>query len=385
VHEEQHPVSKPSDGKPKRGSALKGAALVIVATCVALALVESVLRIFGMYRPEAYPPPPRRPDLFVSDSTIGYHLWPSTRTCMRYPSDTHRMVTLISNSDGLASSRELGEPDPRPRVLVIGDSFTMGLGVSEGERYTEVVEELEPRWRVDNMGMPGWGLDLMTRALAALGEKARPDVVVLAVYTEVFARLSPQWLGQGATPFRKYALVDGKLVDGAPYQPSFWSALHLVELARTVQARAGGTQARNRYPLNEALLDRFYDLTKTLNATPVVVFFPGTDDTPQGRERRGFLAAWAEKKGVVYGDFTDAIHTAGVDKTYIPRNTHWNEFGHEVAGRALHHLLATKVLQGRGSEIDARSLPAPPWRQTADYCSDKAVTPEPSARADTQP
>lgn len=334
-------------------------------------LVEAALRIFDAYRPEVYPPPPRRPDLFVSDSTFGYHLWPSSRNCMRYPTNTHNVVAVISNSDGFASSRELGEPDPRPRILVIGDSFTMGMGVNEGSRFTEVLEDLEPRWRVDNMGMPGWGLDLMVRALEALGTKAKPTVVVFAVYTESLARLAPQWVGQGPAPFRKFKLVDGKLVDTPPFKVSFWHRFHLATLLRSVQERAAGNRARNRYPLNEALLNKFLDLTRALNATPVVVFLPGTHDTAQGRERRGFLRAWAEAKGVVYGDLTEVVHREGPEKLYIDDNTHWNELGHRVAGRALRDLLATGVPQPRDAEIDVRALTPPPWPR-GEFCGDRS-------------
>jgi len=360
-----------SDKRSARGSAFKSASLVVLATVIALVLAESALRVFDAYRPPEYPPPARRPDLYVSDSTLGYRLWPLSRNCMRYPPDTHNMVTVISNSDGFASSRNLGEPDPRPRVLVIGDSFTMGLGVNEGSRFTEVIENLEPRWRVDNVGMPGWGLDLMVRALDALGKKAKPSVVVFAVYTESLARLAPEWLGQGPRPFRKFKLVDGTLVDTPPYEPSFMRQFHLTQLWRTVQDRLGGSRARNSYPLNEALLNRFYDLTRELNATPVVVFFPGKDVTAQARERRAFLSTWAASKGVVFADLTEAIHSAGVEKTYIDNNFHWNEYGHDVAGRALHELLATKVMQGKGVDIDTRAIPPAPWRQARlDYCSD---------------
>ncbi|MGQ0643301.1 MAG: SGNH/GDSL hydrolase family protein [Gemmatimonadaceae bacterium] len=359
--------------RSRLAAALKNVALIVLVTVAAIMLVEAGLRVFGMYRPPEYPEKPSRPDLFVGHPKFGYHLWPLSRMCMRYPANTHRLVSVISNSDGFASSRNFGEPDPRPRVLVIGDSFTMGLGVNEGTRYTEVVEDVEPRWRVDNMGIVGWGLDLMVRALEALGEKAKPDVVVFAVYTESLARLSPRWQGQAPTPFRKYKLVDGTLVDTPPFQLSFWHNLHVSELMRTVQERVGGTQVRNQYPLNEALLDRFLELTKQLNATPVVVFFPGTHDTVQGRERRAFLRSWAESKGVVHGDFTDVVHRAGVEKTYIPNNFHWDEYGHEVAGRALHELLATRVLRGKGADIDTRTLPPPPWRQQRyDFCSDRS-------------
>ena len=56
---------------------------------------------------------------------------------------------------------------------------------------------MNARWRVDNMGMTGWGLDLMIRAIEHHGRKADPDVVVLAVYTDDFRRLVPYYAGVG--------------------------------------------------------------------------------------------------------------------------------------------------------------------------------------------
>ncbi|MBA3342862.1 MAG: SGNH/GDSL hydrolase family protein [Gemmatimonadaceae bacterium] len=356
--------------RSKSGSALKSVTVRVLAAVIGLAVAESGLRVFGYHRPPEYPPAPVRPDLYVDDSAFGYHLWPLSRTCMRYPAHTHRMVALISNADGFASSRNLGEPDPRPRVLVIGDSFTMGLGINEGKRYTEVVENLEPRWRVDNMGMTGWGLDLMVRALEALGKKAQPTVVVLAIYTDDLTRLSPRYVGVAGRPYTKFKLVGGKLVDTPPFKLAFWHRFHLSELLRAVNERLD-PRARNRYPLNEALLNRFHDLTAELNATPVVLFLPGRVDSAEDRERRAFLREWAEAKGVVYRDLTEVVHGPGVEETYFRYSHHWNEHGHELVGRGLHELLATSVLRGKGAGIEVRTLPPPSWRQQRfDYCTD---------------
>ncbi|MGH7714338.1 MAG: SGNH/GDSL hydrolase family protein, partial [Gemmatimonadaceae bacterium] len=332
------------------------------------------------YQPPVYPPPRARTDLFMPDSAFGYHLWPLSRTCMRYPANSRRMVALISNSDGFASSRELGEPDPRPRVLVTGDSFTFGLGVNEGTRFTEVLEDLEPRWRVDNMGMMGWGLDLMVRALEALGEKAQPTVVVLAVFADDLARLTPQFAAVNI-PYTKFELVDGKLADAPPYKRTLWRRFYLSELVKSVRDRAGGTHARQRYPLNEALLNRFHDLTRELNATPVVLFLPAPRTIDLDRERRAFLSAWAETISVIYRDLTVVLHGVGVEKTYISDDQHWNEYGHEVAARALHELLADSVLQGKAAHVDTRALPPAAWhKQRFDFCNDRSDSESPSAQ-----
>ena len=50
------------------------------------------------------------------------------------------------------------KPQRRMRVLVFGDSFTAGDGVSNGSRYSDVLETLlPPPTEVHNFGLPGSG------------------------------------------------------------------------------------------------------------------------------------------------------------------------------------------------------------------------------------
>jgi hypothetical protein len=303
---------------------------------------------------------------------VGYHVWPSTRTCFRYPRRSHNIYPIVTNSDGFVSSRELGEPDPRPRVMLLGDSFTMGLGMPEGFRFSEVVEEIEPRWRVDNLGMGGWGIDLMVRALETFAAKAQPDAVVLAVYTDDFRRVDPRYAGQGYL-LPKFRLRDGALVSEPFPEPSWWQRLRLGEAWRRVTTRGD----RNRYELNEALVNRFDSLTKAHGAKPAILFLPGRGDTEEDRTRRRTLAGWASRLRIPFRDLTDPIHGAGVEQTYIADDFHWNEKGHRIAGEVLHSVLASDVLGEAGREIDVKALPSPPWRNRADFCHDGAVAPAP--------
>src|SRR5262245_35118296 len=110
---------------------MKSFLLSLAALVLALVLAEAALRVLDGARPMGLPPQPTRPDVFIADADVGYRLRPSTRTCMRYPVGSNRLQHIVSNSDGFFSSRELGEPDARPRVLVLGDSFTFGTGVEE--------------------------------------------------------------------------------------------------------------------------------------------------------------------------------------------------------------------------------------------------------------
>jgi hypothetical protein len=309
-------------------------AIALVSVFAALAVCEGVLRARGLYRPPDNPIKTSRPDLYRADPNVGYTLWPSASKTYTYPVNSTDAIALVSNSDGFRSPREFDERDGRVRILMVGDSFVFGQGVRAEDRVTEQLEAMDPRWRVDNMGMTGWGLDLMIRAIEHYHSKAAPDVVILAIYTDDFRRLLPYYAGVGF-PYAKFDLDGGEL-KSVPFPfPRFWERPRLVQwLYQTRWQRA-----RNRFDLNEALLDRYLKDAAAFGFKPVVAFFPGLGDTEEDRQRRGFLAGWTAAHGVPYADLTDALHGAGVDKVYIRDNWHWNPLGHKIAAQQLYDLL----------------------------------------------
>lgn len=313
---------------------LARALLLTCALLIPLAAFEVTARLFDAYVPAGAELTPTRPDLYTADPQVGYRLHPSRRRTVQYPPRNPRALSVISNADGFRSERELGSPDTRPRILVVGDSFVFGSGVEGPERFTEVLEWLEPGWRVDNLGMTGWGVDLMVRALATFGEKAQPDVVILAVYTDDLRRAAPAYAGLGY-PIPRYQLVGGGL-ESTPYpRPG------LLQQLRVTQAllRLCPEPDRNLYALNTALLDRYRDLTQQLGAAAVLAFLPGRGDTPEDQQRRRFLAGWAGRNAIPFLDLTGPIHAAGVGRVYIPGNFHWNPAGHRTTAHVIYRRL----------------------------------------------
>lgn len=310
------------------------AAIVVVSVCVALGVCEGILRARNLYRPPDTPIRTARPDLYTADPHVGYTLWPARSTTYRYPQTSDVSIPLVSNSDGFRASREFDQRDGRLRVLVVGDSFVFGQGVRAEERVTEQLEALEPQWRVDNMGMTGWGVDLMVRAIEHHGPKAAPDVVVLAVYTDDLRRILPYYAGVGF-PYPKFELAGADLVTVPFPAPAAWERLRLVQLVYQTRWQ----RDRNRYDIHTALLERYLRNAESAGFKPAVAFFPGRADTEEDRQRRGFLAEWTHRHGMPYADLTDAIHGAGVDKVYIQDNWHWNPMGHTIAARELRNLV----------------------------------------------
>ena len=321
-------------------------ALIVCGILIALVLVEATLRIFKLYEPPPSRVSTRRPDLYQFDEKIGYRLWRSTATSDRYPATAPNVVPLVSNSDGFRSAREFDEVDSRQRILMIGDSFVFGVGVRAEERLTEVLESQMPGWRVDNLGMTGWGIDLMLRGLEHVGLKAQPDIIVLAVYTDDFRRLLPYYAGSGFE-IPKYEVVDGALVSRPYPAATGWRRLHLIHVFYSIYWRL--IKERNRFDLNEVLLDRFIEVAKINNSELVVLFIPGKGLTGEDRRRRAFLEIWAQRSEIPFLDLTDAIHSAGIDKTYIKGNWHWNATGHSIAASELKYFL-----------VDVTGLALPP-------------------------
>lgn len=92
-----------------------------------------------------------------------------------------------SNSQGFRDRERTKEKTgPAPRVIVLGDSFVWGIGVSYDDTFTTVLEralgETHPGAEVINLGVPGFEPDHYFHLLRHYGIGLQPDAVVLALY-----------------------------------------------------------------------------------------------------------------------------------------------------------------------------------------------------------
>jgi hypothetical protein len=314
--------------------------LLVASTAIALALGEVVARAVDPEWRLFSPPICFRPDLF-EQTPWGYRLHPN-RTLRLRPKGGD---LVASNAQGFRGARDVGEADPRPRIVVLGDSMTFGGGVAEAERFTERLEAAEPGWRVENLGMIGYGPDLMLRALEAVGLGARPAMVVIAMYADDPRRVAPLYAGVGF-PIPRYVLRAGRL-ETVPYpEPRPWEHLRLVQ---------GLSYARWRYtgaarPVTGAVLDRWRTLAAERGWVPALVFVPRARDGFDDRRWRGWLAAWAAAARVPFLDLTVALRAHGPE-LYLPADPHWNAAGHAVVADALRPFVARGLL-GRAAAGD---------------------------------
>jgi hypothetical protein len=302
---------------------------------LALPIAEVWLRYSNPLWEVRHPPVCLRPDMFRFSSAFGYNLWPNRRFEYRYPPESPTLTLVHSNSAGFRSTRDFDGADHRPRVVVLGDSMVFGSGVDESSRFTERLEAAMPAWRIDNLGMVGFGPDLMVRALLSAGIEPRPALIVLSIYTDDLRRVVGPYSGVGfALP--RYELEAGNLVT-IPYPtPNWWEAFHVFQGLRYAYWRY--TDAT--FPLNAALLERFRRVGDTLQAKVAVVFLPRSVDGFDDRLRRRFLADETRRLGVPFLDLTEAVLGGGGSALYLENDSHFNAAGHQLVASELATFLA---------------------------------------------
>lgn len=95
-----------------------------------------------------------------------------------------------TNSEGMRGGREYEreKPPDRRRIAAFGDSFTLGLGVSDEETWSARLEEQLPSAEVLNFAVNGHGIDQQYLRWTRDGIPFAPDVAVLGYYVPDFHR-----------------------------------------------------------------------------------------------------------------------------------------------------------------------------------------------------
>lgn len=110
---------------------------------------------------------------------------------------------VATNAAGFRSSREFHAelPGGKRRVLVFGDSFTAGEGVSNKHRYTDVLEAALEDTEIYNYGVPGTGTDQHYLTYRTFAKCVSCDLILISVLVENIRRV--------AARFRPFVASDG--------------------------------------------------------------------------------------------------------------------------------------------------------------------------------
>jgi carbamoyltransferase len=124
--------------------------------------------------------------------SIGFRFIPNLKT--RVPHDSGGYL-VRANDQGFRCDRPFRAaraPGMR-RVLLFGDSFTAGDGVSNGYRYGDVLEKVIPSLEVYNFGMPATGTDQHYLIYREFARDIEHDLLVIAVFVENIRRVAARY------------------------------------------------------------------------------------------------------------------------------------------------------------------------------------------------
>ena len=155
---------------PRNGNLL----LLACSTLVSLAVLEVGVRLLL--------PPLHSEEMKVFDAEIGKTLRPGYR-------GTELGVEIAINSHGLRSPETtLHKPEGTYRILVLGDSWTFGVGVPQEKAYPQQLDGVlkqrfpDRKTEVINAGVSGYETFNESVWFDRYGHKFEPDVVIIGFY-----------------------------------------------------------------------------------------------------------------------------------------------------------------------------------------------------------
>jgi hypothetical protein len=157
-------------------SKFRSVILVMGIISASLFLAEMVLRLsdFRVLREDSS----ERSLSYDYDAEIGWVPIPSSESAVT----TARTIHARHNSLGFRDIEY--NPDGRPLILFVGDSFVWGVDAETSERFTDLLRERIEQFSVLNAGVSGYGTDQELLWLKRVWPRVRPAIVVLLFCTD---------------------------------------------------------------------------------------------------------------------------------------------------------------------------------------------------------
>src|ERR1700679_772165 len=125
---------------------------------------------------------------FEYDPIAGWRFIPGVRA--RIPHEGGGYLVRANESGFRSDTQFSGERRVgKRRLLLFGDSFTAGDGVSNGQRFGDILESLVPDLEVYNFGVPATGPDQHYLLFKHYAKDIEHDAIMIAVCVENIRRV----------------------------------------------------------------------------------------------------------------------------------------------------------------------------------------------------
>jgi hypothetical protein len=130
--------------------------------------------------------------IFEYHPVIGHRFIPNLKARVPFEGGGYLVRT---NEDGFRSDRPFHPTRTNAcrRVLLFGDSCTAGEGVSNRQRYSDVLEAGIGNIEVYNFGVPGTGTDQQYLLWREFASGLESDLVIIAVFVENIRRVAARY------------------------------------------------------------------------------------------------------------------------------------------------------------------------------------------------
>lgn len=306
--------------RTRRG--LRHAAALVIGSLFALFVLEFAYRIART----PWLSPTTNPSYVQHDPRLGWSYRPGAHE--RHKSSEFDVEVEI-NAQGFRGKPWGVKSQERRRVLVLGDSFAFGWGVSDKQCFTALLEQRQPRWEVLNAAVSGYGVDQRLLLLERLLKEAAPDLVIdVFCANDLFENDTSFAYGKRKPYFIDH---DGALeLCGAPVpQPSMERFSYALRaLAKASWERS--FEQRRSDPDREWFLacDLYRAMKRMLGSIPLVIV--------SDQERLANFAL--EEPPIHHLDLRPAFGKVDGPLIY-PLDGHWTELAHITVAQALEQML----------------------------------------------
>jgi len=123
---------------------------------------------------------------------IGYRFIPGIKARIESPEGGYLIQVNDSGFRCAYNFDQYKKPGLR-RILLFGDSFTAGDGVSNAKRYGDLIEKEIPNLEVYNFGLPATGTGQQYLAYKEFASGIDHDLLIIAVFLENIRRVTSQY------------------------------------------------------------------------------------------------------------------------------------------------------------------------------------------------
>jgi lysophospholipase L1-like esterase len=302
---------------------------------LSLAGGELVLRWFPSFDPQPrvfVGDQPDRPNAnFLADPELGWRMRPGHEFVVDTP---EYRVAYRSNDRGFRAPERSQATEADRTIALVGDSFAFGQGVAFDQSFGALLEAGLAGTRVENLALPGYGLDQMWLATRSVALPMQPALVIVAFISEDFTRSLNAWRRDAGMNKPTFRLEAGDLVRMTPEDaPPAW-----VRFLETHSRLWTGTRQAMRllghrlpvgewWDLNRAILDAIRADAREADTRVLFVYLPT-------RERRSFasLPDYMASTGASFLDLGNQPPPEGLN---FPEDGHLNPAGHRFVADAL--------------------------------------------------